>query len=184
MRRISIGLVLVVSIVFPTSSPVNAAVKAGATCKKEKQIIISSNYLYQCKKINKKLIWKKGSKVLIESPGLVVDGPTPTPTPTSTSTSSSTVSQTNAVLRAQSYLRISSFSRSGLIRQLEYEGFSNADAIYGVDKQNADWNAQAALRAQSYLRSSAFSRSGLIRQLEYEGFTNEQAIFGVNTTGL
>jgi hypothetical protein len=131
MRRISIGLVLVVSIVFPTSSPVNAAVKAGATCKKEKQIIISSNYLYQCKKINKKLIWKKGSKVLIESPGLVVDGPTPTPT--STSTSSSTVSQTNAVLRAQSYLRISSFSRSGLIRQLEYEGFTNEQAIFGVN---------------------------------------------------
>ena len=176
MKRISIGLVMVISIVFPTSSPVNAAVKAGSNCKKEKQIVISSNYLYQCKKINKKLIWKKGSKVIIESPGLVVDQPTPI--------ASATLSQSNAVLRAQSYLRSSSFSRSGLIKQLEFEGFSNADAVYGVDKQNTDWSAQAILRARSYLRSSSFSRSGLIKQLEFEGFTNEQAIFGVNATGL
>jgi len=162
--------------VFPTSSPVNAAVKAGATCKKEKQIVISSNYLYQCKKINKKLIWKKGSKVIIESPGLVVDEPTPTPTPTF----SATLSQSNAVLRAQSYLKSSSFSRSGLIKQLEFEGFSNVDAVYGVDKQNTDWSAQAVLRAQSYLRSSSFSRSGLIKQLEFEGFSNSDSIYGVD----
>jgi hypothetical protein len=71
-----------------------------------------------------------------------------------------------------------------LIKQLEYEGFSNSDSINGVDKQNADWSAQAVLKAQSYLRTSSFSRSGLIKQLEYEGFTNEQAIFGVNATGL
>jgi len=60
MKRISIGLVLVISLIFPLSSPVNAAVKAGATCKKEKQIIISNNYLYQFKKFNKKLVCKKG----------------------------------------------------------------------------------------------------------------------------
>ena len=55
MKRISIGLVLVISLIFPSSSPVNAAVKAGATCKKEKQIIISNNYLYQ---INSNTIWQ------------------------------------------------------------------------------------------------------------------------------
>jgi hypothetical protein len=180
MKRISIGSVLVISLLFPSSSPVNAAVKAGATCTKEKQIVISNNYLYQCKKFNKKLFWKKGSKVIIESPGLVIDVPTPTPTPTS----SSTVSQSNAVLSAQRYLKYSPFSRSGLIKQLEFEGFSNADAVYGVDKQNADWSAQAILSAQRYLKYSPFSRSGLIKQLEFEGFTNEQAIFGVNATGL
>jgi len=108
--------------------------------------------------------------------------PTPTPTPASTptSSSSSTVNQSQAELKAQSYLRNMSFSRSGLIKQLEFEGFSNADAIYGVDKQNADWSAQAFLKAQSYLRSTSFSRSGLIKQLEFEGFSNSESIFGVD----
>jgi hypothetical protein len=174
MKNKSFYVILVTSLIIPVIPTANAAVKAGASCKKEKQIIISNSYLYQCKKIYKKLVWKKGSKVIIESPGLVIDGQIPV------STSTSTVSQSNAVLRAQSYLRTSSFSRSGLIRQLEFEGFSNTDAVYGVDKQNADWNAQAVLRAQSYLRTSSFSRSGLIRQLEFEGFSNTDAVYGVD----
>ena len=87
-------------------------------------------------------------------------------------------------MKAQSYLRYSSFSRIGLIKQLEFEGFSNADAIYGVDKQNTNWNDHPILKAKSYLRVSSYSRSGLIKQLEFEGFTNEQAVFGVNATGL
>jgi hypothetical protein len=76
------------------------------------------------------------------------------------------------------------FSRSGLIRQLEFEGFSNADATYGVDAQNADWNAQAAKSAAAYLRVMSFSRSGLINQLMFEGFSQSQAEYGVNAVGL
>jgi hypothetical protein len=76
------------------------------------------------------------------------------------------------------------FSRSGLISQLEFEGFSSSEATYGTDAQNADWNAQAAKKAASYLRTSAFSRSGLISQLEFEGFTRAQAEYGVNSVGL
>jgi hypothetical protein len=33
---------------------------------------------------------------------------------------------------ARDYLDYSAFSRSGLIDQLEYEGFSKAQAVYGV----------------------------------------------------
>ena len=106
--------------------------------------------------------------------------PTPTPEPEPTGT----VSQQQAVESAQGYLNYSYFSRSGLIDQLEYEGFSTADATYGVDAQNADWNAQAAGSAQDYLNYSYFSRSGLIDQLVYEGFTLEQATYGVNAVGL
>ena len=106
------------------------------------------------------------------------------PEPTSTPESSITVSQQQAVRSADSYLSYSSFSRSGLIDQLEYEGFSTADATFGVDAQNADWNAQAAGSAQDYLDYSSFSRSGLIDQLIYEGFTLEQATYGVNAVGL
>lgn len=95
-----------------------------------------------------------------------------------------TVSQKNAAKSAASYLRVSSFSRSGLIEQLEFEGFSSEDAAFGVDAQKADWNVQAAKSAASYLKVSSFSRSGLIEQLLFEGFTQTQAEYGVSTTGL
>jgi SOS response regulatory protein OraA/RecX len=89
----------------------------------------------------------------------------------------------NAANEALSYLRSSSFSREGLIKQLEYEGFSHQEAVYGVDQSGADWNEQAALEAAAYLKSSSFSRSGLIDQLEYEGFTPQQAEYGVRAVG-
>ena len=63
------------------------------------------------------------------------------------------------------------FSRTGLIKQLEYEGFSAKDATYGVDASGSNWAKQAAIKAKEYLDTMAFSRSGLIDQLEYEGFT-------------
>ena len=37
-----------------------------------------------------------------------------------------------AVKKAKSYLSYSSFSREELIRQLEYEGFTYEQAVYGV----------------------------------------------------
>ena len=92
-----------------------------------------------------------------------------------------TVSQRNAVSKGASYLRSSSFSRSGLIRQLQYEGFSLEDATYGTDAQNADWSAQAVKTGTSYLRSSSFSRTSLISQLEYEGFSASQATYGTDS---
>lgn len=104
----------------------------------------------------------------------------PTTTTTTTTTLAGTVSQRNAVSKAASYLRSSAFSRSGLISQLEYSGFSQADAIYGTDAQNADWNQQAVRKGASYLRSSSFSRLGLIGQLEYSGFSNSEATYGTD----
>jgi len=103
---------------------------------------------------------------------------------TTTTTVYVTNSRTQAVKSATSYLRFTSFSRSGLIKQLEYEKFSLDDATYGVDAQNADWNTQAAKSATSYLKTMSFSRSGLIAQLVYEGFSQSQAEYGVNAVGL
>ena len=48
------------------------------------------------------------------------------------------VSQENARESARSYLSLMAVSRQGLIDQLEFEGYSTADATYGVDAQNAD----------------------------------------------
>lgn len=91
--------------------------------------------------------------------------------------------QANARGKAQDYLRFTAFSRSGLIEQLEYEGFSNADATWGVDGLGANWSEQAAKKAADYLEFTSFSRSGLIEQLEYEGFTPEQAEYGAAAVG-
>ena len=75
------------------------------------------------------------------------------------------------------------FSYSGLIQQLEYEGYNTEDATYAADNCEADWNEQAVKAAKNYLNSMAFSRDSLIQQLEYEGYTEEQAIYGVEQNG-
>lgn len=95
-----------------------------------------------------------------------------------------TTSQVNALRKAASYLGFTAFSHDGLIKQLEFEGFSNEDATFAADYCGADWNEQAAAKAQSYLDMMAFSHSGLVDQLEFEGFTAEQAEYGVSAAGL
>ncbi len=101
----------------------------------------------------------------------------------SSTTSRITVGQSNALSSARSYLDTMAFSYSGLIEQLEYEGYSTEDATYAADNCDADWNEQAAKSAQSYLDTMSFSRSGLIEQLKYGGFTQEQAEYGVSSVG-
>lgn len=96
---------------------------------------------------------------------------------------SSTLGEKNALAQAGNYLSFTSFSYSGLIEQLEFEGFTPDEAKYAADNCGADWNEQAALKAQEYLDYSSFSRSGLIEQLEFEGFTTEQAEYGVTAVG-
>ena len=95
-----------------------------------------------------------------------------------------TVSQQNAVESARNYLEFSAFSRTGLIEQLEYEGYSRSDATSAVDSLNVDWNEQAAKSAANYLDMMAFSRSELISQLQYEGFTASEAAYGASQAGL
>lgn len=101
----------------------------------------------------------------------------------SQTTAQFTLAQQNAIAAAESYLEFTAFSRSGLIGQLEYEGYSTEDATFAVDNITVDWNEQAAKMAQQYLDYSSFSRSGLIDQLVYEGFTSEQAEYGVTAVG-
>ena len=94
-----------------------------------------------------------------------------------------TLGEKNALNTAKQYLNYTAFSYKGLIDQLEYEGYTNAEAKFGADNCGADWNEQAAKCAQQYMDYTSFSRSGLIDQLEYEGFTKEQAEYGVKAVG-
>jgi hypothetical protein len=122
------------------------------------------------------------SSITVPSSNLVPSTTTPSGLITTTTSVAltGTVSQRNAITRATSYLRSSAFSRSGLIGQLQYEGFSIDDATYGVDALNTNWNAQAVKKATSYLRSSSFSRSGLIDQMIFEGFSSSESVYGVD----
>lgn len=96
------------------------------------------------------------------------------------STTTATSGERNALQRAYDYLDYSAFSYSGLIDQLEFEGYTASEATYAADHCGADWNKQAAKKAQEYLDFSSFSRQELINQLEFEGFTSSQAEYGVN----
>jgi len=91
---------------------------------------------------------------------------------------SATTGEKNALLKAKAYLDMSAFSYDGLVEQLEYEGFSHEEAVYGADNCGANWNEQAARKAKAYLDMSAFSYDGLVEQLEYEGFSHKQAVYG------
>ncbi|ASR02428.1 Ltp family lipoprotein [Gordonia rubripertincta] len=92
--------------------------------------------------------------------------------------------KSNAVAKAREYLEYTSFSKSGLVDQLEFEGFSYSDASAAVDQLEADgevnWFVQATDKARQYREYSPFSRQGLIEQLEFEGFTHEQAVHGAD----
>jgi hypothetical protein len=74
------------------------------------------------------------------------------------------------------------FSRTGLIEQLEFEGYPTDAATTAVDSLTVDWAAEAVESAQSYLDTMPFSHSGLVDQLTFEGFTPEQAEHGATTT--
>lgn len=113
------------------------------------------------------------------TPEIVVDEPA-----VDDSSSSETASQAQARGMASDYLDTMSFSLKGLIKQLEFEGFSKADATYGANAVNADWNEQAAIAAGDYLDIMSFSRSGLIDQLVFDGYTPAQAKYGVSAAGL
>lgn len=111
------------------------------------------------------------------------DSAVSTPTATPEPTPDIPLEYNNALSKAHDYLNYTAFSYSGLIDQLEYEGYSTEACTYAVDNCGADWNEQALQKAQSYLDYSAFSYAGLIDQLEYEGFTAEQSTYAVDGCG-
>lgn len=93
----------------------------------------------------------------------------------------------NALKEAKSYMECEylDYSRTRLIEQLEYLGYSIESATKAVDSLVVDWNAQAASAAKSYMSNEllSFSRKRLIEQLEYDGYTPEQAEFGAKSVG-
>ena len=84
----------------------------------------------------------------------------------------------NAYKKGLDYLDYSGFSRTGLIEQLEYEGYPSEACEKAVsvieEKGEVDWNEECLEKAKDYMDYSSFSKDGLIDQLKYEGFTDDQ----------
>ncbi len=108
----------------------------------------------------------------------------PSTTPTTAGDDELTGPQRQAVRAAESYLEWGGFSREGLIKQLEFEQFTTADATAAVDSMTVDWAAQAVVSAKGYIEWSGWSCPGLIDQLEYEGFSTELATHGATGAGI
>ncbi len=104
----------------------------------------------------------------------------PTPSQSSPVQNTQTAGQKNALRKAKEYLNVLAFSYEGLIGQLEYEGYTHEDAVYGADNCGANWNEQALKKAKNYLNTMPMSYNGLIKQLEYEKFTKAQATYGAD----
>ena len=94
-----------------------------------------------------------------------------------------TLGERNALRQAKNYLNVMPFSYQGLIDQLEFEGYSNSEAVYAANNCGADWYEQAAKKAKDYLETMPFSRQQLIKQLEFEKFTHDQAVYGAEANG-
>lgn len=110
---------------------------------------------------------------------------TTTDTQTSENTAESSVTRgaQNALSAACDYLKYMPMSYSSLIEELEFEGYSNEEAVYAADNCGADWDEQAVKCAEDYADIMEGSRSNLIEQLEYEGFTSEQAEYAADAIG-
>lgn len=147
----------------------------------DKQATVVLNWYGEYERLNSNEKHIEFSKASLRQPTQTESRPSESST--STVEHTATIGEKNALKTAQSYLKYSSFSYSGLISQLEYEGYSYSEAKYGADHCGADWNEQAVKKARDYLEYSSFSRDGLISQLEYEGFTHSQAVYGVSHNG-
>ena len=148
------------------------------------QFLSSGSYIGKPSRFNFSQIDYTESVPPTTSPSVTEPGTTnpPVTQPPATEAQIST-GMKNALSSAKSYLSFMPFSYGGLIDQLEYEGYTTAEATYAADSCGADWNAQALKSAKNYLDISAFSYSGLIDQLKYEQYTPAQATYAADNCG-
>ena len=89
-----------------------------------------------------------------------------------------------ALNKSKEYLKKMPFSRDGLLKQLKSEGFSEADATYGVDNCGTDWNTQVDKAVKTYLKMMPFSHDGLIKELKRAGFSEAEVNRAVGSCGV
>ena len=87
---------------------------------------------------------------------------------------------TNAKIKAEEYIKHSSFSKVSLYKQLQYEKFSDEAANFAVENISTNWNKQAVNKAKEYMESMNISKEKLKEQLLYEGFTDSEITYALN----
>lgn len=82
--------------------------------------------------------------------------------------------------RAHDLIELSAFSKTGLIAQLESEGFSRRDAEAVVKAMDIDWGLQAAyyMWEHPFDFILAYEESIAVSKLQLVGFTREEASRG------
>lgn len=84
-----------------------------------------------------------------------------------------------AAQRAGDLIELTAFTRSGLIAQLEAEGFSRRDAEAGVDSLNIDWIRAAAVYAYDHpFEFLLASDEQAVAKLQVAGFSRLEATQG------
>ena len=99
-------------------------------------------------------------------------------------TAAATENQQKALDKANEYVDTLPLSREGLIKQLEYDGYTTDVATYAADNCSTNWNKEAKEMAEQYMDSTTYTYKDMVQQLETEGFTKEQAKFGAKAVGL
>lgn len=99
-------------------------------------------------------------------------------------TAAATENQQKVLDKANEYVDTLPLSRKGLIKQLEYDGYTTDVATYAADNCSANWNKEAKEMAEQYMDSTTYTYKDMVQQLETEGFTKEQAKFGAKAVGL
>ena len=72
------------------------------------------------------------------------------------------------------------YSRVGLIDRMENDGYVYEDAVWAVDRIDADWYADAVGYANYLLGEDNYTRGGLWSALSYAYFTDDQCDYGVS----
>ena len=99
-------------------------------------------------------------------------------------TAAATENQQKALDKANEYVDTLPLSHDGLIKQLEYDGYTTDVATYAADNCSANWNKEAKEMAEQYMDSTTYTYKDMVQQLETEGFTKDQAKFGAKAVGL
>lgn len=99
-------------------------------------------------------------------------------------TAAATENQQKALDKANEYVDTLPLSHDGLIKQLEYDGYTTDVATYAADNCSVNWNKEAKEMAEQYMDSTTYTYKEMVQQLETEGFTKEQAKFGAKAVGL
>ncbi|MFQ8845894.1 MAG: Ltp family lipoprotein [Clostridia bacterium] len=99
-------------------------------------------------------------------------------------TAAATENQQKALDKANEYVDTLPLSHDGLIKQLEYDGYTTDVATYAANNCSVNWNKEAKEMAEQYMDSTTYTYKEMVQQLEAEGFTKKQAKFGAKAVGL